>query len=662
MSGAELPPPYSLADEQQPGKTPQPSVRLKPSASPLRSCPGTDHPESFHLRPEAGPSSNIPLSSQVSASDESLSPLDLSAFKAVTKSVKRPLVTAEQIKTHLRLLRAFRLFQEKVEDLYSDPDIADVVPSIGRSIGAKGRWLWFLEMAVERFRRWLMLLATSEGHFVIPPVDVWLIWHTYMLNPMWYMEDCERLWLMRPLRNLRENPIDLAASMGDDVFNYRPTIDKEGFWEADLEVECPRCERPINTSFVNTEETGIAQVEFITVCPHCDTLVTRESLGVAKFIRDIILNPDDKTHVQMYGKGVYLPGSLLLPSGNFQTSSAFKTKSNLRYLQVFRDDDSKASGLPYHGIESWKKAIGERLRYSAVELRKNIDKAGVGAPMIRRIMGAYVDGKPFSVELVAAAMRQSTFTEKIEQLGWLAPGFFENSESALVLKHCILRYYGFLTLIGTDTDRESFFVPTLDIDLAWHTHQLSPENYPKDCRSIAWRFIDHDDQIEEHNLAKGLDVTTKAWQTQFGLPYMYCGCPQKEITVAQRLSRVGSAILPSRNRVEPPTKRDDCYAATHASEHNSVHIVGRSERGRNYRVVQWGRRREKEGERIGKGKWGSKDAELEERYLRGRSHDFPFLSPVSKAHGYGCPHVQRAYNATCAVGVSGCAGRSEVES
>lgn len=74
-------------------------------------------------------------------------------------------------------------------------------------------------------------------------------------------------------------------------------------------------------------------------------------------------------------------------------------------------------------------------------------------------MGAYVDGKPFSVELVAAvgpfvtasfrqkltnhqAMRQATFTDKIHQLGWLDPAFFNSPESAQVVQHCVLRYYG----------------------------------------------------------------------------------------------------------------------------------------------------------------------------------------------------------------------------
>ena len=36
----------------------------------------------------------------------------------------------------------------------------------------------------------------------------------------------------------------------------------------------------------------------------------------------------------------------------------------------------------------------------------------------------------------------------------------------------------------------SFFVPTLDIDLVWHTHQLFPQRYSSDCEQYVHRFID----------------------------------------------------------------------------------------------------------------------------------------------------------------------------
>ena len=95
--------------------------------------------------------------------------------------------------------------------------------------------------------------------------------------------------------------------------------------------------------------------------------------------------------------------------------------------------------------------------------------------------------------------------------------------------------------------------------------------------------------------------------------------------------------------------REDSYAATHASDHNSVFIKGRSVAGREFRRTEWEKRREKEGKKIGKGKSAGKNVELEGRYLRGRGHDFPFSSPIPKSHEYGCPHAKQSYPSACAV-------------
>lgn len=35
-----------------------------------------------------------------------------------------------------------------------------------------------------------------------------------------------------------------------------------------------------------------------------------------------------------------------------------------------------------------------------------------------------------------------------------------------------------------------FLVPTLDIDLAWHTHQLMSGTYNKDCKQYVGRYVD----------------------------------------------------------------------------------------------------------------------------------------------------------------------------
>lgn len=122
----------------------------------------------------------------------------------------------------------------------------------------------------------------------------------------------------------------------------------------------------------------------------------------------------------------------------------------------------------------------------------------------------------------------------------------------------------------------------------------------------------------------------------------------QESTFGQRLARATTVISSNLAHMDPPMSRDDCYAATHPSEHNSVFVIGRSGYRRKMRQTQWEKRREKDAEKIGKGGRTRKDRETEDRYLRGRDHEFPFSSPVPKTHGYGCPHAQKSYASACA--------------
>ena len=55
-------------------------------------------------------------------------------------------------------------------------------------------------------------------------------------------------------------------------------------------------------------------------------------------------------------------------------------------------------------------------------------------------MSAYTDEKPFSVDLVAAVLRQAPFTDKLYHLGWLSSEFFDTGEYERVSHHCIFRY------------------------------------------------------------------------------------------------------------------------------------------------------------------------------------------------------------------------------
>ena len=62
----------------------------------------------------------------------------------------------------------------------------------------------------------------------------------------------------------------------------------------------------------------------------------------------------------------------------------------------------------------------------------------------------------------------------------------------------------------TSSDLKRMLVPTLDIDLMWHTHQLWNYGYFKDClESPCHTRIDHDDTVDENKLDDGYEYTPK---------------------------------------------------------------------------------------------------------------------------------------------------------
>ena len=60
-------------------------------------------------------------------------------------------LTPEHIKAHLRLLRAFQALKWRVENPDSYPEVASRIPPRARSLNANDRWIWFLQLAVERY-------------------------------------------------------------------------------------------------------------------------------------------------------------------------------------------------------------------------------------------------------------------------------------------------------------------------------------------------------------------------------------------------------------------------------------------------------------------------------------------------------------------------------
>lgn len=61
-----------------------------------------------------------------------------------------PFATISQLKAHLGLLKAFGELKNRVTDLEANQDVRNELPSLARELEPQRRWIWFLELALER--------------------------------------------------------------------------------------------------------------------------------------------------------------------------------------------------------------------------------------------------------------------------------------------------------------------------------------------------------------------------------------------------------------------------------------------------------------------------------------------------------------------------------
>jgi hypothetical protein len=116
---------------------------------------------------------------------------------------------------------------------------------------------------------------------------------------------------------------------------------------------------------------------------------------------------------------------------------------------------------------------------------------------------------------VAAVHRQTAFAEKMSHFNWL-----QSPTVASTLRYAINRYGRFFFLIA---NYPGMMVPTLDVDLVWHTHQLSPVRYMAFSKAMAnGRFVDHNDRVEKEDLQIGFQEVQKLYREQFSDDYLLC--------------------------------------------------------------------------------------------------------------------------------------------
>ncbi|KAL8243590.1 hypothetical protein R6Q59_009848 [Mikania micrantha] len=473
----------------------------------------------------------------------------------------------------------------------------------------------------------------------LPPLDVLMVWHSFLLSPRRYLEDCllqgmMQLWHTKFPWDAIDTCIDFETGRYDpgDVArsNFQQSV-RPWSNEADdcrllmgcvkcsaiLEVECTEAAEKVKAYkdvWIANNSAGIppdlsvawkgwADQSFLVSCSQCKTQITRDVLCAYKFIKDLgdyrkkspvtadlltkvakDTSQESQLHIDPWSLSNLQPacGTILDSRTGLQTCSTTKTSTlilnasstfpiALMDTLIHVDNEGKdlaptAIGCSMHSI---RKVIEKALNCESQMLYATSGKQRRASRdqrvAVRRMMSYYNDNPSiFSLDLASAVVRQGNFVQKMQFIDWLHSPTLSTTATRVILKY--QRFYEMMKAKPGE-----MMVPTLDIDLAWHTNQLTPSEYWKYTTAKTGRFVDHDDKISEHKLSDAFAKTSATYQALFNEPYSECTCWYCEAIHAsvakypdRRLFRNGV------NGYRRPEHACDDHTTAHISTHNVI--------------------------------------------------------------------------------------------
>uniref|UniRef100_A0A1I8IDU7 CAP10 domain-containing protein n=1 Tax=Macrostomum lignano TaxID=282301 RepID=A0A1I8IDU7_9PLAT len=187
----------------------------------------------------------------------------------------------------------------------------------------------------------------------------------------------------------------------------------------------------------------------------------------------------------------------------------------------------------------------------------------VSDELSRKLWSSAHPSEPFDLDLTAVAaaapvdgagsgFAKSRLTYDIRGAAQRQRGFFYNVSlphyrDSQFLQASLRRYKQFLRL--QQLCPQEFLVPCYDIDLMWHSHQLTPLAYERDCLRLLNRVLSHDDNVGDRSdgsrLSKAYARTAELWLQHFGQSYARSGCMYRGESPAGRLSKFNLSCLHS---------------------------------------------------------------------------------------------------------------------
>jgi hypothetical protein len=384
-----------------------------------------------------------------------------------------------------------------------------------------------------------------------------MVWHTHMLNPRAFLEDA----MLSGLRRfwVTGMPWDLINKAIDTDFNYTVSDGCKARWTQQTglawdnvdgrltrTIRCPRCNGRVRipwTTCGRAEDyqdpeppvltgTGYGDSNLEHLCTACGTVIRRELLSVANFVADTkallgsmnrpmpgtVLDPKTGTPA-----GPLMQGRVVRKAAHSFPNRLLKSGCNSIRSRITELMSSGATPDPTMALvrREIEAVLAERTNIRQIDGVSTVGRYALPAESriaIRKMMSRYWQNcSMFAVELCGAVMRQGIFVEKMCKLDWL-----HSPSARATMVRLLHKYVRFIEIMRKRPNQ--IVVPTLDVDLAWHTHQLSPSRYYMYTVAKTGRFIDHDDKIDENTLSKQFEWTSKVYQELYGEVYSACTC------------------------------------------------------------------------------------------------------------------------------------------
>ncbi|EAQ93738.1 hypothetical protein CHGG_01973 [Chaetomium globosum CBS 148.51] len=336
------------------------------------------------------------------------------------------LPTISECAAHLELLETFYVLRQRILRSQKIDGAMGIVPERETKTGVnydkktlkdpklwekrQKKWPAFVEFAVIRFLVWRRTLQTLQERqpgetggttreFYLPPVDVLMVWHALMLNPLLFFKHFHG----KPLYNMAM-PWRKVAELIDS-----------NAW-----------------------------------------VLTLPETASAKFESDTALSTDLFAFLERWPP---------VPDLNTGTDS---TKPN----------NERPLAVPVPRATAMKLAVDANA--PAADPQFTIE----GHPEIQKYFDEFkrASETDLAAQLRDAVIRQTSFIDKMNNRLWIRSPFVSST-----LRRGIGRYEKFLELMRVYPGR--MFVPTLDIDLAWHTHQCQGSLYAKGTIKMGVRVL-----------------------------------------------------------------------------------------------------------------------------------------------------------------------------